>query len=124
MKNDDAIRLLGADYNEYDVIAAERLIDSDGEPSDDQWPSWLRRVAELSAQIERGSKTSTAKKASSRENGKKGGRPKTKYQIFDGGIAVPAWTRNPNDPRAEELTARNAEEKKLGVKWYIPASKI
>ncbi len=47
---------------------------------------------------------------------------KTKYQIWDAGKLVPAFTRKPKNPRAEKLGARNLQERELGIKYYIPAS--
>lgn len=49
---------------------------------------------------------------------------KSKYQIWDCNRLVPAFTRKPKDPRAIELTVTNAEERKLGIKYYIPASAL
>jgi hypothetical protein len=49
---------------------------------------------------------------------------RTKYQIWDKGILVPAFVRKPKDPRAIRLNARNAEEQRLGIRYYIPAAKI
>ena len=46
---------------------------------------------------------------------------KTKYQIWDKGQLVPAFTRKPKNPSAIPLTVRNAEERTKGIKYYIPA---
>lgn len=49
---------------------------------------------------------------------------KTKYKIWDKGQLVPAYTRLPKDPRAEKLSSTTAQERKLGIKYYIPAEAI
>ena len=49
---------------------------------------------------------------------------KTKYQIYDQNRLVPAFCRKPKDPRAELLGATDATERKLGIKYYIPADKL
>jgi hypothetical protein len=46
----------------------------------------------------------------------------SKYKIYDNGSLVPAWTRKPkNMDGVIELTTRNAEERKLKLRWYLPA---
>lgn len=49
---------------------------------------------------------------------------KTKYQIYDNGRLVPAFTRKPKDARAIKLETRDATERKLGIKYFIPASEL
>jgi len=46
----------------------------------------------------------------------------SKYKIYDNGSLVPAWTRKPkNAAGVVELTTRNAEERKLKLRWYLPS---
>lgn len=44
----------------------------------------------------------------------------TKYKIWNNGKLVPAYTRKPKNPAAIRLTCTTAEERKLGIRWYIP----
>ena len=46
---------------------------------------------------------------------------KAKYYIWVEGRLVPAYRRKPRDPRAEGLPVTNAPERKLGIRYYIPA---
>jgi len=46
---------------------------------------------------------------------------RSKYQIWDGGKLVPAFTRKPKNPLAIPLGATDATERKLGIKYYIPS---
>ncbi len=46
---------------------------------------------------------------------------RSKYQIWDGGKLVPAFTRKPPNPNAILLGVRNAQERELGIKYYIPS---
>ena len=49
---------------------------------------------------------------------------KAKYQIYDQGKLVPAFTRKVKDPRAVAIGATTAEERRIGLKYYIPADKL
>jgi len=51
-------------------------------------------------------------------------KPRSKRRIWDKGVLVPAFTRKPKDPRARELSPRTIDEKKRGIKYYIPASAL
>ena len=48
-------------------------------------------------------------------------KPRSKYRIWDRNVLVPAFTRQPRDPRAVRLEKRTFEEAHLGLRWYIPA---
>ena len=50
--------------------------------------------------------------------------PRSKYQIWDNGKLVPAFVHKPRDSRAILLGATNAQERKLGIKYYIPAASL
>ncbi len=51
------------------------------------------------------------------------GTSRSKYRIWDDNVLVAAFCRRPKDPRAIKLTVRNAQERALGIKYYIPAEK-
>ena len=50
-------------------------------------------------------------------------RKQNKYQIWDKGVLVPAYQRKPKDPKAIPLVVTNAQERRLGIKYYTPADK-
>ena len=47
---------------------------------------------------------------------------RSKYQIWDTGRLVPAWTRKPKIDGVVKLTVRDLTEQRLGIRWYLPAA--
>ena len=46
----------------------------------------------------------------------------SKHKIWDAGQLVPAWSRKPKIEGVVELTVRDATERQLGLRWYLPAA--
>jgi hypothetical protein len=50
---------------------------------------------------------------------------RSKYQIWDTGRLVPAWTRKPKKiDGVVNLTVRDLTEQRLGIRWYLPAKTL
>lgn len=45
---------------------------------------------------------------------------RSKYGIWDNGILVPAFKRRIQDKRCVPLTVTNAQEREIGLKYYMP----
>lgn len=44
----------------------------------------------------------------------------SKYRIWHKGKLVPAYKQKPKNTKAKPLTVRSAEERKIGLNWYLP----